>query len=179
MHIHAARVGILPIRILLHVAILTVRIGLLLLLHICFLRLAIGTGRGSVAILPVRRAGIIALVCISGRAVGLLIILARLARVLICAGGGIAAVVAGGGLIILPRLAVRLLITLARIIPGVKRGNARPAVRLARGRAGPAAARQFAPAARVPPLRRGLPPCAAACLAHLQLRLFLRPLPSA
>jgi len=95
-----------------------------LLLHICFLRLAIGTGRGSVAILPVRRAGIIALVCISGRAVGLLIILARLARVLICAGGGIATVVAGGGLIILPRLAVRLLITLARIIPGVKRGNA-------------------------------------------------------
>ena len=80
-----------------------------MLLHICFLRLAIGTGRGSVAILPVRRAGIIALVCISGRAVGLLIILARLARVLICAGGGIAAVVAGGGLIILPRLAVRLL----------------------------------------------------------------------
>ena len=95
-----------------------------MLLHICFLRLAIGTGRGSVAILPVRRAGIIALVCISGRAVGLLIILARLARVLICAGGGIATVVAGGGLIILPRLAVRLLITLARIIPGVKRGNA-------------------------------------------------------
>ena len=95
-----------------------------MLLHICFLRLAIGTGRGSVAILPVRRAGIIALVCISGRAVGLLIILARLARVLICAGGGIAAVVAGGGLIILPRLAVRLLITLARIIPGVKRGDA-------------------------------------------------------
>ena len=124
VHIHAARIGILPVRILLHVAILTVRIGLLLLLHICFLRLAIGTGRGSVAILPVRRAGIIALVCISGRAVGLLIILARLARVLICAGGGIAAVVAGGGLIILPRLAVRLLITLARIIPGVKRGNA-------------------------------------------------------
>ena len=74
--------------------------------------------------MPVRRAGIIALVCISGRAIGLLIILARLARVLICAGGGIAAVVAGGGLIILPRLAVRLLITLARIIPGVKRGNA-------------------------------------------------------
>ena len=96
----------------------------MLLLHICFLRLAIGAGRGGVAILPVRRAGIIALVCISGRAVGLLIILARLARVLICAGGGIAAVVAGGGLIILPRLAVRLLITLARIIPGVKRGNA-------------------------------------------------------